>query len=100
MKKCLVGNVVRINSHQVTICGYDYDSDEDQEDRYVIGMHTRFENIHSLEDISRDDQVQIVYEQNEGKNIILHLVWQGRGGFRDAHLFRKRNIFTLTRREA
>ncbi len=77
MKKNLVGNVFSINADQITICGYDYGSDEDREDQYFISPRTRFINIQSLDEISRDDQVKITYEEDAGKNLVLSLIWQG-----------------------
>ena len=77
MKKSLIGNVVSINEDQLMICGYDHGSDEDREAIYFINPKTRLNNIESLDEISRDDQVKITYEDNEGRNTILNLLWQG-----------------------
>ena len=93
MKKSLIGNVVSVNNEQLSICGYDYGSDEDREDMYIVTPQTRFSNIGSLDDIARDDQVKVTYEQTRGKNIIVSLVWQGSAW--DSHFLIRANFPVL-----
>lgn len=97
MKKRLIGDVINVLNNEVLICGFDEDSDEEKVDKYFVTPRTRFQRVSSLDEVSWDDQVEIIYEKQDGRNVIVGFMWQGQGNLAK-HFFSMRtgpvSVFT------
>jgi len=63
------GVVVSSSPNQIVLLEYDYDRDEEVQVTYEINVDTKVENVESLDNLQKDDNVEIYYKEAEGKKI-------------------------------
>ncbi len=61
------GKVLNITPEQIIITEYDYEKDKEVEITYKIDQTLVLQNITSLNDLAKGDEVEIYFEEKEGK---------------------------------
>jgi len=66
-----LGTISRVEAGQLVIKEYNYDTNSDEDMKYVINDKTQFENIKSLADLKAGDSVEVFYEEAGGNKVAL-----------------------------
>ena len=72
------GKIVRISPNEVELTEYDYNYDTDEETEvkvvYAIDSATTFENVKSVADLKENDDVEVYYQEKDGKKMAVTLI--------------------------
>lgn len=63
------GTVVSITGDQLVVLEYDYDKDAEVEVTYQVPATAEFNNVKTLADLKKDDNIEIYYKEAEGKKV-------------------------------
>ena len=63
------GSVVSVSPAQVIISEYNYESDEEVQVPYGLNAETKFNNLSGVQDLAKDDNVDIYYKINGDQKI-------------------------------
>ena len=63
------GTVVSISSNKIVLSEYDYYSEQEQQNTYLIGSDVKINNAQSIANISTGNTVEVEYISDGGNNI-------------------------------
>jgi len=68
------GTVVEFDDQKIVLLEYDYDTDQEIQVTYALDAQTTFENVASKAEIAVDDDVEIVFKEDNGAKIAVNVV--------------------------
>ena len=68
------GTVVKVGEGEIVVQEYDYSKDEEVEMTYAVTSETQYDNIGSLKEFAKDDNIEIYYKEAEGEKIATILI--------------------------
>lgn len=66
-----LGTVVRAEAGRLVVSEYEYETDMDQENTYLVNEATKYENVASVTELKPGDSVEIVYQESGADRIAL-----------------------------
>ncbi len=66
-----LGNVVRTEAGRLIISEYEYETDMDQENTYLVNEETQYENVAGLQGLNPGDPVEVIYQESGNDRIVL-----------------------------
>ncbi len=72
------GVVVSTAAEQLVLLEYDYEQDADVEVSYAINADTKLENVGSVTEIAKDDNVEVLYVEKDGQKIATQITKEER----------------------
>ena len=68
------GTVVKVGEGEVTVLEYDYSKDEEGEVIYMVNPETQLDNVGSLQELVKDDNVEVYFKEMDGKKVASMLI--------------------------
>ena len=68
------GTVVKVSESEVTVLEYDYSKDQEVEVAYTVNADTQLDNLGSLQELAKDDNIEVYFKEVDGKKVASMLI--------------------------
>jgi hypothetical protein len=66
-----LGTISQVATDQLLVKEYDFETDSEQDVKYLVNDKTKFENLNSIKDLKVGDSVEIVFAEENGQKVAL-----------------------------